>query len=138
MKDKFNIMNKRSAVLKRLSYLDYLDDRGEISLSSFTKCRKKLITELHTLDYVLGKQNGLDSEDWFNQVKLLCDELGYASNMKDYKNNPEAYKGNVADVSTVLRVALTSKSMTPDLCEIMNIMGKDRVINRYNELIEKN
>ena len=64
----------------------------------------------------------------------MCDELGYASNMKDYKKNPENYKGNVADVSTVLRVALTSKSMTPDLFEIMNILGKDEVKLRYNEI----
>ena len=102
----------------------------------------KNITDLAEIKTILStyidKYLTLDSEDWFNQVKLLCDSLGYASNMKDYKNNPEAYKGNVADVSTVLRVALTSKSMTPDLCEIMNIMGKDRVINRYKEIIEKN
>ena len=78
--------------------------------------------------------NYIDKDNWFNNVKLMCDELGYASNMKDYKKNPENYKGNVADVSTVLRVALTSKSMTPDLCEIMNILGKDRVKERYSKI----
>ena len=100
----------------------------------------KNITDMSEIKNILkvyiDKYLTLDSEEWFNQVKLLCDELGYASNMKDYKNNPENYKGNVADVSTVLRVALTSKSMTPDLCEIMNIMGRDRVVNRYNDIIK--
>jgi glutamyl-tRNA synthetase len=63
----------------------------------------------------------------------MCDELGYASNMKEYKKNPEAFKGNVADVSTVLRVALTSKSMTPDLFEIMQLFGMNRINNRYSK-----
>ncbi len=76
-----------------------------------------------------------DKEIWFNKIKLLCDKLGYASNIKEYKKNPEAYKGNVADVSTVLRVSLTSKYMTPDLYEIMKLLGKDRVIERIKKVI---
>ena len=71
-----------------------------------------------------------DKETWFNKVKELCDELGYASNIKDYKKNPENYKGNVADVSTVIRVAVTSKSNTPDLYELMKLLGKDRLLER--------
>ena len=77
-----------------------------------------------------------DKDTWFNNIKLLADELGYASNMKDYKANPENYKGNVADIATVLRVALTSKSQTPDLYEIMKLFGKDRVLNRYKNFIK--
>lgn len=73
-----------------------------------------------------------DKDAWFNNIKSMCDELGYASNMKEYKKNPDAFKGNVADVSTVLRVALTSKSQTPDLYEIMRLFGKDRILKRYN------
>lgn len=73
-----------------------------------------------------------DKETWFNKIKEMCDKLGYASNMKEYKKNPEMFKGNVADVSTVLRVSLTSKSMTPDLYEIMKLLGKDRIMNRFN------
>lgn len=75
-----------------------------------------------------------DKEIWFNNIKLMCDELGYASNMKDYKKTPENFKGNVADVSTVLRVALTSKSMTPDLFEIMNLLGIDKIKERYSKI----
>lgn len=73
-------------------------------------------------------------EEWFNKIKLMCDELGYASNMKEYKKNKDNYKGNVADLSTVLRVCLTSKSNTPDLYEIMKLLGRDRIINRYNKM----
>jgi len=75
-----------------------------------------------------------DKEVWFNGIRELTDELGYSSNMKEYKNNPDNYKGSVADISTVLRVSLTSKSMTPDLYEIMKLLGKERIINRYNKL----
>lgn len=73
-----------------------------------------------------------DKDTWFNKIKDMCDKLGYASNMKEYKKNPDAFKGNVADISTVLRVSLTSKSMTPDLYEIMKILGKNRIIDRFN------
>ncbi len=75
-----------------------------------------------------------NQEEWFNNIKLMCDELGYASNMKDYKKNPDNYKGSVADVSGVLRISLTSKSMTPDLYEIMKLFGRDRIIKRYKNL----
>ena len=78
-----------------------------------------------------------DKEVWFNNIKLLTDELGYCSNMKEYKENPNNYKGSVADISTVLRVALTSKSMTPDLYEIMRLLGKDRIIERIKKLEEE-
>ena len=75
-----------------------------------------------------------DKEVWFNKIKDMCDELGYASNMKEYKENPDAYKGNVADVSTVLRVALTTKSMTPDLYDIMTLLGEKRISKRYKNI----
>ena len=76
-----------------------------------------------------------DKDTWFNNIKLLASELGYASNMKEYKANPDSFKGNVADIATVLRVALTSKSQTPDLYEIMKLFGKDRVLNRYKKFM---
>ncbi|MCH5167283.1 MAG: glutamate--tRNA ligase [Erysipelotrichales bacterium] len=75
-----------------------------------------------------------DKDTWFNKVKELTDSLGYCSNMKEYKVNPDAYKGNVADISTVLRVALTSKSQTPDLYCIMKLLGKERMEMRINNL----
>lgn len=78
--------------------------------------------------------NITDKEAWFNNIKTLTDELGYCSNMKEYKENPDKYKGSVADISTVIRVALTTKSMTPDLYEIMRLLGKDRVKERITEI----
>lgn len=75
-----------------------------------------------------------DKETWFNKVKELTDELGYCSNMKEYKLNPDQYKGNVADVSTAIRVAVTSKAQTPDLYEILRLLGKEKVVSRINNL----
>ncbi len=75
-----------------------------------------------------------DEKDvWFSKIKEMCESLGYASNIKEYKKNPENFKGNVADVSTVLRVALTTKSNTPDLYHIMKLLGKERMKERYNK-----
>ena len=102
----------------------------------------KTITDLNEIKNILNKYIEIyeeqdDKETWFNKIKSLCDELGYASDMKAYKLNPENYKGNVADVSTVLRVCLTTKSMTPDLYDIMKILGKERMKKRYNYFIER-
>ena len=75
-----------------------------------------------------------DKDSWFNGVRELTMELGYCADMKEYKKNPSMYKGSVADVSTVLRVGLTSKSMSPDLYEIMKLLGRDRILKRYNNI----
>ena len=72
-----------------------------------------------------------DKNAWFDGVKKLAEKFGFASDMKEYKNNPDNYKGNITDISMILRVALTSKSMTPDLYEIMRLFGKDRIKKRF-------
>ena len=97
--------------------------------------KEEISTILNT--YIDKYYDVTDKEVWFNNIKLLTDSLGYCSNMKEYKENPDNYKGSVADISTVLRVALTSKSMTPDLYEIMKLLGKDRIIERINNLLKK-
>lgn len=74
-----------------------------------------------------------DKDTWFNKIKEVADTLGYASDMKAYKENPNNYKGNVADIATVIRVVLTTSRVTPDLYVIMKLLGKDRIINRFNK-----
>lgn len=76
-------------------------------------------------------------EEWFTAIKELCDKMGYASNMKEYKENPLHYKGNVADFTTVMRVVLTTSSMTPNLYDIMNILGRERMLKRL-EIFKEN
>ncbi len=75
-----------------------------------------------------------DKDTWFGKVKELAKEFGYAPEVKEYKENPEAYKGHVGDVSTVLRIVLTREVMTPDLYELMSILGKDRMLKRCEQI----
>lgn len=74
-----------------------------------------------------------DKDTWFSKIKLLCEKLGYASDMKAYKQTPDNYKGNITDVTTVIRVALTTRSMTPDLYELLKLIGKERAIKRFSK-----
>ena len=76
-----------------------------------------------------------DSSVWFNKVKAVADAHGFASDMKAYKANPEAYAGNVSDVAEMLRIAVTGLSNTPDLWTIMQILGKDRTLSRIDRAI---
>jgi glutamyl-tRNA synthetase len=73
---------------------------------------------------------------WFEKIKDIADMLGFASDMKAYKQNPEAYKGNVSDISMFIRLAVTGKLNSPDMYSVMQILGYDRVINRVNEMIK--
>ena len=71
-----------------------------------------------------------DKETWFNKIKDLSEELGYSREVKEYKANPDLYKGHVGDISTVIRVALTGRCNTPDLYEIMQVLGTDSIQKR--------
>ena len=75
-----------------------------------------------------------DKDTWFNKVKELTDKLGYCSNMKEYKENPDNYKGSVADISNIIRVGVTSKAQTPDLYIILKLLGKDRINDRISKI----
>ena len=72
-----------------------------------------------------------DKQTWFDKIKELAGELGYAKEVKEFKANPGMYKAHVGDVSTVLRVALTSRTNTPDMYEIMQVLGKESVVKRF-------
>ena len=78
-----------------------------------------------------------DEQTWFERLKDLSEELGYAREVKDYKENPDNYKGHVGDISMVLRVGITTKAQTPNLYQIIKLFGKDRLTKRLNEVINK-
>ncbi|CAG7614476.1 glutamate--tRNA ligase [Paenibacillus allorhizosphaerae] len=71
-----------------------------------------------------------DKDAWFAKLRTVAENHGFASNAKSYKNNPSRYKGHVGDVAMLLRIALTGRTHTPDLYEIMLVMGEDRVRGR--------
>ena len=77
-----------------------------------------------------------DKQTWFDKIKELSGELGYAKEVKEFKANPGKFKAHVGDVSTVLRVALTSRTNTPDMYEIMKILGKERIVERFKKAME--
>ncbi len=77
-----------------------------------------------------------DSSAWFEKLKAIATNLGFAEKPKDYKKNPEMYKGHVGDISMVLRVAVSGKTMSPDLYSIMQIIGKERTFARIDDAIK--
>jgi glutamyl-tRNA synthetase len=76
-----------------------------------------------------------DQAQWFDKIREIAHANGYAAKPKDYKKNPDQYKGHVGDVSTVIRIALMGRSMSPDLWEIQQILGEDKTRERIQRMI---
>ncbi|MBE6646848.1 MAG: glutamate--tRNA ligase [Ruminococcaceae bacterium] len=85
--------------------------------------------------FAAGYDYADDMNTWFDKVKAIADELGFASDMKAYKADPTAFKGSVADISMFIRVAVTGKQNAPDLYTVMQILGKDKTLERINKMI---
>lgn len=76
-----------------------------------------------------------DKDTWFARIKDMCEPLGFTPNVKEYKKNPDAFKGHVGDVSTIIRLATTGRTNTPDLHAILAILGEDTVKARIKDAI---
>ena len=76
-----------------------------------------------------------DGDTWFNKVRELGETLGFAAKPKDYKKNPDQFKGHVGDVSQVIRLAITGRTNSPDLCSVMQILGETTCQQRLDEAI---
>ena len=85
--------------------------------------------------FAAGYDYSDDMNTWFDKVKAIANELGFASDMKAYKADPTAFKGSVADISMFIRVAVTGKQNAPDLYTVMQILGKDKTLERINKMI---
>ena len=92
---------------------------------------KELINKILNLYMEKYYNENDDKQTWFDKIKDLAEEVGYAREVKEFKQEPEKWPGHVGDISTVLRVALTSKSNTPDMYEIMQVLGKDSIFKRF-------
>ncbi len=77
-----------------------------------------------------------DSGVWFEKVKAITEEIGFTTDMKAYKADPDAFPGTVADVSTFVRQAVTGKTNSPDLYTVMQILGYDRSVARIRSVID--
>lgn len=76
-----------------------------------------------------------DRNAWFDKIKSICPEAGFCPEVKLYKANPESYRGHSGDAATIIRVAITGRTNSPDLCEIMKVLGKDRIMARIDAAI---
>lgn len=95
-------------------------------------------TQKNIVDKFLDGYDSEDSnEEWFGKVKALGEELGFTPKQKLLKKNPELYKGSVADVAMVIRVGLTKRNRTPNLHEILRVMGRDRIEDRLRKFISQ-
>ena len=117
--------------IKNIIYYMYdnkFDKNGEFEYQKITD--KDEIEQIVNIYFEKYYNENDDKQTWFNKIKDLAEEMGYAREVKEYKANPEAYKGHVGDISTVLRVKLTGRHNTPDLYEIMQVIGKERLLKR--------
>lgn len=116
-----------SEVKDYVSY--FFNEIADLSLDlpeNITPDMAKEILEAYVEEYDASR----DKDGWFTHIKELCEKLGYTPNVKEYKKNPDAYKGHVGDVSTVIRLAVTGRRNTPDLYAIMQILGENEVKSR--------
>ncbi len=116
-----------SEVKDFISY--FFDELFEIKDTYPENVAKEDIAGILT-DYAKAYSKGDDQNVWFEKIKEISEKYGYTSDMKAYKANPAAFKGNVSDVSTVIRVAITGRQNSPDMYSIMQLLGEQKSIDR--------
>jgi glutamyl/glutaminyl-tRNA synthetase len=124
-------ISKWSDVKEAISYMydnEFLKENKELEYAKIQdKEEIKKILSLYLEKYFAIEDN---KQTWFDKIKDLSEELGYAREVKMFKQEPEKWPGHVGDISTVLRVTLTGKQNTPDLYEIMQVLGKESIEKR--------
>ncbi len=124
-----------SEVKNLFSYMfnEYYDPKTSLIFDS--KFSKEQIVKLLS-EYNLVYSSEDTKQEWFDRLKTCADYCGFVD-MKTYKANPESYIGNIADASNIVRIALTGKSTTPDLYEIMKLLGVGEIKQRFEYVIKK-
>ena len=123
---------KWSDVLENIEYM-----YDEVFESKEHKYEYQVINDKESVNQILDLyiekyyDDNDDKQQWFDKIKELAGKMGYATEVKEFKANPDKYKAHVGDVSTVLRIALTDRTNTPDMYEIMKILGRDRIAKRF-------
>ena len=117
--------------VKNIIYYMYPDKFNKNEKFEYQKINdKEEIEKIVKLYFEKYYNEADDKQTWFDKIKDLSEELGYAREVKEYKANPENFKGHVGDISTVIRIKLTGRSNTPDLYEIMQVLGKEEILKR--------
>jgi glutamyl-tRNA synthetase len=114
------------------SYFDYMFDSPKTNeLAEEDRNNYVEFISEYSKNYTLENTK----EDWFANIKVVAEKLGYATDNKLYKANPETYKGNTAKACEFVRLALTGRKNSPDLYEIMQILGTEEIKRRF-ELVK--
>jgi len=87
--------------------------------------------------YIEGYDPADDNQAWFEKIRGITADMGYAVKPKDFKKNPDMYKGHVGHVSGVIRIAVTGRASSPDLWTVQQIMGPDMVRSRIEKAMER-
>ena len=116
-------------------YISYFFDELYKPEYDFPECvaeedKKNILT-----DYYNAYDENDDNSQWFGKIKEISEKYGYTTNMKEYKKNPDEFKGNISHVSTVIRVAICGRVNTPDMYDVLKVMGKDKVKERLEKWI---
>lgn len=126
-------ISKWSDLKDNISYM-YKEEYDKITEFSYGKISdKEEISKIVKLYVEKYYDKNDDKQTWFDEMKDLAEELGYAREVKMFKQEPEKWPGHVGDISTVIRVTLTGRQNTPDLYEIMNVLGEDEVKRRLTK-----
>ncbi len=118
-------------------YMGFIYDRFYEIVDNYPDAFDKEDIKNALLSFIESYNEGDDMNSWFDKIKAIAAKLGYAADMKEYKANPEAFKGNVADISMFIRVAVTGKMNAPDLYTVMKILGREKVAERINTMASK-
>ena len=127
-------ISKWSDVKENIEYMyDKLFDKNEEEYPYQVINDKESIEKILKLYIEKYYDENDDKQTWFDKIKELAGEMGYAKEVKEFKTNPGMYAAHVGDVSTVLRVALTKRTNTPDLYEIMQVLGREEIEKRFRQ-----
>ncbi|NCB41901.1 MAG: glutamate--tRNA ligase [Clostridia bacterium] len=117
------------------TFVSYFFDEHFMVQDDYPKeCSPKDIKEI-LRRYLAGYNENDNNEEWFEKVRAIAQGMGYALKPKDYKKNPEDYKGHIGHVSNVIRIAITGRSSSPDLWTVQQIMGSEMVKRRIAEAL---
>lgn len=111
-------------------YDDYFKREDDYPANVSSEDQKKILTS-----YLESYDHNDDQSQWFDKIREIGEQNGYAGKPKDFKKNPELFKGHVGDVSTVIRIALMGRAMSPDIWEIQQILGEERTKTRISHCI---
>ncbi len=120
-------------IMKYISY--FFDDMFSVEDELPEEVSKEDAKEILTR-YLASYGHSDDQQAWFEKIRAITGDLGYAVRPKDYKKDPESYKGHVGHVSTVIRIALMGRTDSPDMWEIQQILGEERVRARISSFAE--